>query len=135
MRMFLPAQLCRFFEHQMRPFMKELSLCKTTAQVRGDIFAKTLFLGKVLNELLFLTLFANFSHRNTEFLSVIRFWLICKLKKTVWLIFKERSQLQSLSTLESLYLMTCWFGFDFYNTDQKLSKRHSERASIPFVFQ
>ena len=62
MRMFLPAQLCRFFEHQIRPFMKELSLCKSTVQVKGDIFAKILILGKVLSELLFLTPFADFSH-------------------------------------------------------------------------
>ena len=31
--------------------------------------------------------------------------------------------------------MTGWFGFDFYNIDQELSKRHSERASVPHVFQ
>ena len=57
----------------MRPFMKALFLCKSTAQVKGDIFAKTLILGKVLNELHFLTLFADFLHWNTKFLSVVRF--------------------------------------------------------------
>ena len=42
--------------------MKALFLCKSTAQVKGDIFAKTSILGKVLNELHFLTLFADFLH-------------------------------------------------------------------------
>lgn len=56
----------------MGPFTKELSFCKNAAQVKGYVTAKTLILGKVFNELFFLTVFLPISHiaiQNAQFQS------------------------------------------------------------------
>ena len=78
----------------MRLFMKELSLCKKTTQVKNGIIVQTLILGKILIELLWLiSAIGTWSAKFSAYNKIFGWFVNEKKKKIVGLIFKDHSQL------------------------------------------